>query len=140
MMLQHLFDTDHLTLFDHRHATLRHRFAAAPAGSVAISPATIQEYLKGRLAALSRHSSGPRQVQAYAKLVSSVLLFQQFPIVPFDTACDRQLQQLRSLLPRLGTQDLKIAAAALVHKLVLLSRNRRDFAQIPGLTLAYWSV
>lgn len=139
-MLQHLFDTDHLTLFDHRHATLRQRFAAATAGSIAISPVTVQEYLKGRLAALVRHASGPSQVQAYANLVSSVVLVQQFPIVPFDAACDQQFQQLRSMLPRVGTQDLRIAAAALVHKLVLLTRNRRDFGLVPGLKLDDWSV
>jgi len=139
-MLQYLFDTDHLTLFDHRHATLRQRFDAAPTGSIAVSPVTVQEYLKGRLAALARHASGPQQVQAYANLIASVVLFQQFLIVSFDTACDQQFQQLRSLLPSLGTQDLRIAAVAQVHSLVLLSRNRRDFAQVPGLILADWSV
>jgi tRNA(fMet)-specific endonuclease VapC len=139
-MLQHLFDTDHLTLFDHRHAPLRQRFDAAATGSVGISPVTIQEYLKGRLAALARHTSGPRQVQAYAHLVSSVLLLQQFPLAPFNTACEQQFQQLRALFPRVGSQDLKIASVALVHKLILLTRNRRDFGRIPGLTLDDWSV
>jgi tRNA(fMet)-specific endonuclease VapC len=139
-MPQYLFDTDHLTLFDHRHAALRQRFATAPVASIGISPVTIQESLKGRLAALARHASGPQQVQAYANLVSSVVLCQQFPIVSFDAACDLQFQQLRAALPRLGTQDLKIASVALVNKLILLTRNRRDFSRISGLTLDDWSV
>jgi tRNA(fMet)-specific endonuclease VapC len=100
-MLQHLFDTEHLTLFDHRHPLVRQRFAAAPVGSVGISAVTVQECLKGRLAALARHTSGPQQVRAYANLVSSVLLLQQFPITPFDAACEQQFQQLRAQLPRL---------------------------------------
>jgi tRNA(fMet)-specific endonuclease VapC len=139
-MPQYLFDTDHLTLFDHRHASLRQRFNAAPAGSVAISPVTIQEYLKGRLAALARQTSGPQQVQAYANLVLSVALCQQFPLAPFDLACDQQFQQFRTLLPRVGTQDLKIAAVALVNQLIVLTRNRRDFGRIPGLRIDDWSV
>ncbi len=139
-MLQHLFDTDHLTLFDHRQAPLRQRFAAASSGSVGISPVTMQEYLKGRLAALARHTSGPRQVQAYANLASSVALFQQFPLVPFDLTCEQRFQQLRASHPRLGTQDLKIAAIALVNKLVVLTRNHRDFGRVPGLALDDWSV
>lgn len=139
-MPQYLFDTDHLTLFDHRHAPLRLRFNAAPPGSVAISPVTIQEYLKGRLAALARQTSGPPQVQAYANLVLSVALCQQFPLAPFDLTCDRHFQQLRALLPRVGTQDLKIAAVALVHQLIVLTRNRRVFGRVPGLRIDDWSV
>jgi len=139
-MLQYLFDTDHLTLFDHRHAALRQRFGSAPAGSVGISPITIQECLKGRLAALARHQRGALQVQAYRNLVESVALFQQFPVVPFDAACESRWQQLRGLRLKVGTQDLKIAAVALVNQLVLLTRNRQDFNRIPGLTLDDWTV
>jgi tRNA(fMet)-specific endonuclease VapC len=108
--------------------------------SVGISAVTIQEYLKGRLAAVARHASGPQQVRAYANLVSSLLLLQQFPIAPFDTACDQQLQQLRAQVPRVGTQDLKIATVALVNKLVVVTRNRSDFGRVPGLVIDDWSV
>ena len=139
-MLRHVFDTDHLTLFDHGHARLRQRLLAEPAGSVGISPVTIQEYLKGRLAALARHPSGPPQVKGYANLVASVFLFQQFPIAPFDVACESQFQRLRALRLRVGTQDLKIAAVAQANQLVVLTRNRRDFGRVPGLLVDDWSV
>jgi tRNA(fMet)-specific endonuclease VapC len=138
-MLRHVFDTDHVTLFDHRHAKLRQRLLAGPAGSVGVSPVTIQEYLKGRLAALSRYTSGPLQVQAYANLGASVVLFQQFPVVAYDAACENRFQQLRSLRLRVGTQDLKIAAVALTNGLIVLTRNRRDFGRVPGLVVDDWS-
>jgi tRNA(fMet)-specific endonuclease VapC len=139
-MPQYLLDTDHLTLYDHRHAALFPRVAAQPAGAVALSPVSAQEYLKGRLAALARHQSGPLQVQAYANLVATLQLLRQFPIVDFDAACEAQSQRLRALRLRVGSQDLRIAAVALTHGLVLLTRNRRDFAPIPGLQLDDWSV
>jgi tRNA(fMet)-specific endonuclease VapC len=139
-MLQFLFDTDHLTLFDHGHAPVRQRHAAQPSDAVGISAVTIQEYLKGRLAALARHQSGPLQVQAYANLLASLQLFQQFPIVPFDDACENEYQHLRTLRLRIGTQDLKIAAVALVHRLTVATRNRRDFGRVPGLGLDDWSL
>jgi len=139
-MLQYLFDTDHLTLFDHRHPLVRQRFAAAPVGSVGISAVTVQEYLKGRLAALARHSSGLKQIQAYENLVASVLMMLQFPIAPFDAASDQQFQTLRSQVARVGTQDLKIASVGLVNKLVVVTRNRNDFGCVPGLIIDDWSV
>jgi len=139
-MSQFLFDTDHLTLYDHGHPPLRQKLAVQPVGAVAISPVTIEEYLRGRLAALARHRSGPMHVRAYTNLVESIRLFQQLPIAPFDQACEAQFQQLRTLRLRVGTLDLKIAAVALVNNLVLLTRNRRDFGRIAGLTLDDWSV
>jgi tRNA(fMet)-specific endonuclease VapC len=139
-MLQFLFDTDHLTLYDHGQQQVRQRHAAAPPDAVGVSAVTIQEYLRGRLAALARHVSGPQHIQAYANLLASLWLIQFFPPVAYDQRCDAQFQQLRTLRLRIGTQDLKIASVALVNGLVLLTRNRRDFAKIPGLVFDDWSV
>jgi tRNA(fMet)-specific endonuclease VapC len=139
-MPRYLFDTDHLTLYDHVAVSVWRRLAQHPSGTVGISAVTVEESLRGRLAALTRHQSGHQQVQAYARLVVSLQLFQQFPIVAFDHSCESQYQQLRRLRLRVGSQDLRIAAVALVHRLTLLTRNRRDFGQIPGLALDDWSV
>jgi tRNA(fMet)-specific endonuclease VapC len=111
-MPQFLFDTDHLTLYEHGHAAVRQRHAAEPAGAVAISPVSIQETLRGRLAALARHRSGRLHVEAYGRLVASVRLSNQFPIVPFDDACDREFHQLLASRLRIGSQDLRLAAVA----------------------------
>ena len=139
-MLQYLFDTDHLTLHDHADVAVWRHFSSHPWGAVGISAVTVEEYLRGRLAALTRHRNGPLHVQAYSRLVASLQLFAQFPIVPFDQACENQFQQLRRLRLRVGSQDLRIASIALIDQLILVTRNRRDFAQIPDLTLEDWSV
>jgi tRNA(fMet)-specific endonuclease VapC len=34
--------------------------------------------------------------------------------------------------------DLKIASIALAHDATLLTRNTRDFAQVPGLRIENW--
>lgn len=139
-MLRYLLDTDHLTLFEHVHVPVWRRFIQQPPGTVGLSAVTVEEYLRGRLAALTRHQNGPLQVQAYSRFVASLGLFQQFPIVGFDQACETRYQQLRQLRLRVGSQDLRIAATALVNQATLVTRNRRDFAQAPGLTLDDWSV
>jgi len=139
-MLQYLFDTDHLTLYDHADVTVWRHFSAVSWGSVGISAVTVEESLRGRLLALSRHTAGPLQVQAYGRLLAALSLFPQFDLVPFDLACENQYQHLRGMSLRIGSQDSRIGAVALVHRLVLVTRNRRDFGRIPGLLLEDWSV
>ena len=48
-MLQFLFDTDHLTLYQHKHPPLMQRIALQAADSVAICPINIEETMRGRL-------------------------------------------------------------------------------------------
>ena len=139
-MPQFLFDTDHLTLLQYKHPALMQRIAAQGAGTVAICPVSIEEILRGRLAVLARNLTGAMRIRAYAHLVAAVEMFQLFPVVPFDQASEAQFQQLRNARLRVGTQDLKIAAVALVNQLTVVTRNNRDFGRVPGLTLADWSV
>jgi tRNA(fMet)-specific endonuclease VapC len=47
-------------------------------------------------------------------------------------------QQLHTI--RIGTLDRKIGAIALANQLVVVTRNRRDFARIPALMLEDWSI
>jgi tRNA(fMet)-specific endonuclease VapC len=139
-MLQFLFDTDHLTLYQHKHPPLMRRFALQPADSVAICPINIEESMRGRLAPLGRVLSGIKHVQAYARLVAAEEMFRLFPLVPFDVASESRFQHLRAARLRVGTLDLKIAAIALTNDLTVLTRNRSDFGRIPGVALEDWSV
>jgi tRNA(fMet)-specific endonuclease VapC len=139
-MLQYLFDTDHLTLYDHAHAAVWRRFLAQPLGSVGISAVTVEESLRGRLAVLARHQNSPLQVHAYARLTDSLQLLQEFPIVAFDVRCEREYGRLRTQRLRIGNKDLRIGSIALVNGLIIVTRNKSDFAQVPGLTLEAWSV
>jgi tRNA(fMet)-specific endonuclease VapC len=139
-MLQFLFDTDHLTLYQHKHPPLMQRIALQPADSVAIRPINIEETMRGWLGPLGRVLTGSKHVQAYAHLVAAEELFRLFPIVPFDGASESQFQHLRAARLRVGTLDLKIAAIAFTNGLTVLTRNRSDFGRVPGLALDDWSV
>jgi len=64
--------------------------------------------------------------------------YQEFEIVPFDGAAARQFEELCKQNLRIGTRDLKIASTALVNRALLLSANRIDFEQVPGLRVENW--
>jgi tRNA(fMet)-specific endonuclease VapC len=139
-MLQFLFDTDHLTLFHHKHPQLITRLALHPADAVGICPINIEESMRGRLAPLGRVLAGSKHVQAYARLVAAEETFRLFPLAAFDTASESRFQHLRASRLRVGTLDLKIAAIALSNGLTVLTRNRADFGRVPGLAIEDWSV
>jgi tRNA(fMet)-specific endonuclease VapC len=139
-MLRFLFDTDHLTLYQHRHPQVLQRMVLQPADAVGLSVVTVEESLRGRLAALSQARDGTRRIVRYRHLLESLDLLSQFPLVPYDQGSENHFQHLRSLRLKVGTQDLKIAAIALANNLVLLTRNRRDFGRIPGVRIDDWSV
>jgi tRNA(fMet)-specific endonuclease VapC len=74
-----------------------------------------------------------------AHLASLERFLTLFTVVPLSDETMRHFGRLRALLRQQGTLipdfDLLIAATALAHDLVLLTRNRRHFERIPELQL-----
>ena len=138
-MIRWLLDTDQLSLHERGHAPLRSRLASVLPDSIAVSVVTVEEMIRGRLAILARRSEGEARVRAYAKFMETVLFFGSVPVVPFDLACEQRFQVLRSMRLRTGSQDLRIAATALINNLILVTRNRQDFERVPGLVIEDWS-
>jgi tRNA(fMet)-specific endonuclease VapC len=138
-VIRFLLDTDHISLHERGHAPLRARLEALSPDSIAVSVVTVEEALRGRLAVLARYSAGEARQRAYVKLLETVRFFGSIQVVLFDTSCEQPFESLRSQRVRLGTQDLRIAATALAHGFTLVTRNRRDFARVPGLLLEDWS-
>jgi len=138
-MIRWLLDTDHMSLHERGHEPLRLRLASVPADSVAVNVITVEEMVRGRLAVLARKSEGETRVHAYAKFMETILFFASIPVAPFDVACEQKFRELRSLRLRVGSQDLRIAATVLANNWILVTRNRRDFARIPGLISEDWA-
>lgn len=132
-------DTDHFTLFEQGHSGLGRRVRSLSPGAVAICAVTVEEATRGRLAVLGRPMRPDQTIDAYAKLVRTVAELNDLPIIPYDSGCEREFQRLRAAKMRVGTLDLRIAATALTKGLTVVTRNRRDFGQVPGLVVEDWS-
>jgi len=60
-------------------------------------------------------------------------------ILTYDEPAIRRFEELRKSKVRIGRTDLRIAATVLEQSAVLVTRNSRDFKQVPGLQLEDWS-
>ena len=79
-------------------------------------------------------------MRAYAWLDKTLTFFRAFQVLPFDAQAERRYADLVARRLRIGAQDLKIAAIALNHDAVLVTRNRRDFGRIAELALEDWTL
>jgi tRNA(fMet)-specific endonuclease VapC len=137
-----LIDTDHTTFLKYPESERGSRFIsrleAVPESEVVVAIVTVEERMRGWLAALAKERTAMRQVAGYRELTRLFEFYQEFEIVPFDEAAARQFDELRTQRLRLGTMDLKIAAIALAQNALLLSANLRDFERVPGLRVENW--
>lgn len=99
---------------------------------------TAQEVTQGWIAEINRRSAGQEQVSAYEQFLIALRSLEGIVLLPFDTEAAEIFHTFPTSLRRIGTMDLKIAAIACSHGALLLSRNLRDFAQVPDLKVENW--
>ena len=114
-----VLDTDSITHDQNAHPVLSERVKNTPREQLFTTSVSVEEQLKGRLAYLNRHRNSPRK-----------------SALGHADALMRRLQKQRL---RIGSQDLRIAAIALLHGFTVVASNHRDFAQVPKLKIADWT-
>lgn len=138
-----ILDTDHLTLLLQGNATVVNKLAAKAQGEVVITVVTAEEQIWGRLSAIrqaSQASNAEKLVRAYLKFRLALNDLMRFTILDFTQEAYLKYQELRHQKIRVGTQDLRIAAIALSIDATVVTRNQRDFNQVPGLRLEDWTI
>ena len=137
----YLLDTDHVSLIQRRNSQVLKRLQQVDRTQVAISIITVEEQLRGWLNVIRQQSKGPPEklTWAYSNLDKSIAFFQTYQRLSFDVTAGQYFQEFRQQRVRVGTQDLRIACIALVHNLIVVTRNQKDFQQIPGIRLEDWS-
>jgi tRNA(fMet)-specific endonuclease VapC len=135
-----VLDTDHFSLLQHKHPIVLQRVVARAPGELAITVITAEEQLRGWLAVIRQHAQTDRQIWAYQGLQETLRGFNRFTLLPFEHAANDQLVRLRQQRLRIGSQDLRIAAIVLNLGATLVTRNQRDFGQVPGLAIEDWTL
>jgi tRNA(fMet)-specific endonuclease VapC len=137
----YILDTDHLTLLKRNNYEVNSKVLCIPSKDIFITIVTVEEQLRGRLAIISKVATQPDKFNiAYEYLFESLMDFHTFNILKFDPNAVYLFRQFRQQKIRIGTQDLKIACISISQKAILVTRNSRDFIQVPGLLIEDWSI
>ena len=142
-----ILDTDHLSLLHRENPQLIERLSLHQQDRVVITIVTAQEQLRGRLSVISKASDPKSKTSlflAYQNLRLTISQreryanesLQEFEQIDFDLEAESIYHQLRQQKIRIGTQDLRIA---LENQATLLTRNYRDFSQVPNLIIDDWT-
>jgi tRNA(fMet)-specific endonuclease VapC len=144
MNKRYALDTDHLTLYCRFHPSVFERVKSVGAHNLILTAVTIEEATAGWLSEIRKASqASSKQAEklswAYTELCQTIRLINTFQVVEYAIADQEQFISLRQQRIRIGTQDLRIAAICLVNNFTLVTRNRQDFEQVPGLQIEDWA-
>jgi tRNA(fMet)-specific endonuclease VapC len=135
----YLLDTDTLQLYQDENPKVVSRVHAVPPGERAISVVTVEEQLSGWYTQLRQAKAPEKLAWAYRRLAETVRFLARIQIVDFDEPAIHRCEQLRKLKLKVRKMDLRIAATVLERRAILVTRNLRDFKQVPGLQIEDWS-
>jgi tRNA(fMet)-specific endonuclease VapC len=133
--VKYLLDTNVCVVYLRgKNALVLQRFRQHPPTDLALCSVVLGELCYGCL-----RSTNPPLEQA---LVDAFVA--RFVSLPFDDAAARVYARVRHDLESRGLpiseNDYQIAAIALVHGLVLVTHNTKEFSRVPGLALEDWEV
>lgn len=139
--MMYILDTDHLGEYQKGTSLAAQRLVDrldSTVEPVATTIITVEEIMRGWLAAIRRQNDPHMQKKAYTRLANLFLFFAEWDILPWDDAAIAIFEELIEQRVRIGTMDLKIASIALANDATVLTRNARDFGKVPNLRMEDW--
>lgn len=131
--MKYLLDTDTCIEFLRgRNQVVRQRFAAVVDEDIVVPAPVRAELYYGA----ARSNNPPRARQGVDVFLA------RFASLPFDDVAADSYGRIRANLASqgalIGPNDLLIAAIALVHGLIIVTHNTREFGRIIGLVIEDW--
>ncbi|MCS6865058.1 MAG: type II toxin-antitoxin system VapC family toxin [Gemmataceae bacterium] len=136
-----ILDTDIATLAFHNHHRVMQHMMQAETTPVVLSVVTRLEMLYGRIEAVRKAATGAELLRATDRLMQTEAFLGRFAIVSIHPGVAEQFDALRKLkkLQTMNAGDRLQAAIALAGGATLVTRNTKDYANVPNLPLANWA-
>ncbi|MEG4343123.1 type II toxin-antitoxin system VapC family toxin [Microcoleus sp. A003_D6] len=161
-MSRYILDTDCFSLWQQNHPMMVQR-VEDNAENLALTIVTVEEAIRGWFNEIRKASAPPKAdknaskssqadtkasepsqadklVWSYTKLWDTLEDFKILNILKFDQNAFTIYTEFRRQKIRIGTQDLRIAAIVLANNSILVTRNHRDFSQVPDLVQEDWTI
>jgi tRNA(fMet)-specific endonuclease VapC len=142
--VKYLLDTDHISIVQRRtsqeHHRLMARIAQRPPGDCVMSVVSFHEQTRGAHNLINRARRAPELARGYAMLDDILGTYRPATVLSFDAGAIAVYFGLRAQKVRVKAMDLRVAAIALSHNLIVLTRNTSDFVRVPGLRVEDWTV
>lgn len=135
------FDTDILTEILAGNPAYAVRVANVPLDEQSAPVVAIEEILRGRLNAIRQAEAGKARTtidRAYHLFEETLDALRELKFLAYSHAAEALLKEWRKQKIKGSTHDLRIAASCVAHSATLVTRNRRDFERIPGLSVEFW--
>jgi tRNA(fMet)-specific endonuclease VapC len=139
-----LLDTDHISILQKQsgpeYASLIARIAQVRRADLAFCIISFHEQVLGCNTYLAQAKTSADIVRGYQMFDRVLSAFAAAHVLPFDNKASIVCDSLVAQRVRIATMDLRIASIALSQGLTLVTRNMRDFAKVPGLSIEDWTV
>jgi tRNA(fMet)-specific endonuclease VapC len=115
------------------------RVAGVPRADLAFCIVSFHEQALGCNAYIAQARTSSDTVRGYEMFHRVLSAIAAAVVLPFDRNAAAVFDGLVKARVRIATMDLRIAAIALRQQLTLLTRNTRDFSEVPGLVIEDWT-
>lgn len=139
-MPRFVLDTDMFSLFLRGHRKVCANVLGRPLTETTTTIITVEEELSGWYTLLRQAKNSQALARAYQRMTETVEALAMFRLQSFTETAIARFETLCKQHPRIGRNDLRIAAIAMESQITLVTRNRVDFEPIEGLTIVDWSL
>jgi tRNA(fMet)-specific endonuclease VapC len=135
-----LLDADTISFLHRGDARVLQRLAECTDPEISVGIVTKSEVLRARIEYLLKAANAEHVLRAQTLLQRSEKLLDGLKLVSFDSRAATEFERLRSMrkVQSIGHVDLMAASIALANDATFVTRNLKDFRQIPGLKLENW--